>query len=239
MFRRDVYRAMAPILEALDPGAFERAGFALGGATRIALALGEVRESRDLDFLGSSPSGYADLRSAVRERGVAALCRAGASLEVPREPTADQYGIRFPVRVADGRDVKVELGFEARIALEAAVHEAFVSVPCLSRRDAWAEKLLACSDRGNDPASLARDVVDLAVMRERWSPIPEPAWSLAEGAYGRSVRRDLSRALQQFRASAESRARAIAGLRVDDEALVMSGVEHLAEDLGLPPPTAE
>lgn len=198
MFRREIHRAMAPILEALDPAVLTRAGFALGGATRIALALGEIRESADLDFVGSSTTGYAELRSRVREHGVAGLLRPGAVLDVPRPPTADQYGIRFPVRVV-GRDVKVELIVEARIQLEAAVHESFSELPCLSARDCYAEKLLACSDRGGDPSTLFRDLVDLAILRERWGPIPGPAWSLAEGAYGASIRRDLGLAIQRFR----------------------------------------
>jgi hypothetical protein len=238
MFRREIHRAMAPILAALDPNVLTNAGFALGGATRIALALGEVRESADLDFVGSSTTGYASLRARVRNEGAASLLRPGAALDVAREPTADQYGIRFPVRTG-GRDVKVELIVETRIQLEAPVREAFSDLPCLSERDCYAEKLLACSDRGGDASTLFRDVVDLAVLRERWGPIPEAAWELAIGAYGASVRRDLERVLQRFRSDDTARARAFAGLRVDDAPLVLSGVEALASDLGLPLPDVE
>ena len=238
MFRREIHRAMAPILQAFDPEVLAAAGFALGGATRIALALGEVRESADLDFIGSSTTGYAALRGRVREHGVAGLLRPGATLDVPRTPTADQYGIRFPVRVAD-RNVKVELVVEGRIHLEAPVHEPFSAVPCLSVRDCYAEKLLACSDRGADPSSLFRDLIDLAVLRERWGAIPASAWTLAEGAYGAAVRRDLERTIQRFRADPAARARALAGLRVDDEPLVLRGVEALSRDLGLPVPMVE
>lgn len=75
MFRRDAHRAMEEILHAFDADALEAHGFALAGATRISLALGEVRESADLDFVGSDSKGYAALRAAVRDRGYAALFR--------------------------------------------------------------------------------------------------------------------------------------------------------------------
>lgn len=238
MFRREVHRAMQTILEALDPDALDAHGFALGGATRIALAHGEVRESADLDFVGSDARRYAALRSAVRDGGYGALFRATHGLELPREPTSDQYGIRFPVRVG-ARTIKVELIHEGRITLAPAVREAFSPVPLLALRDCFVEKLLANSDRGADPTQFDRDLIDLAVLREHHGRISDEAWRVAESAYGPSVRRDLEASVRRFQRDPERRARDYAALRVDDAEQVDRGVEGLAGDLGVEPPTSD
>jgi hypothetical protein len=71
MFRRELYRAMGRVLEAMDADALARTSFRFGGGTCLALGHGEYRISRDLDFVCSDAGGYADLRLAVRERGSA------------------------------------------------------------------------------------------------------------------------------------------------------------------------
>jgi len=238
MFRREIHRAMQAILDALDPAVLEARGFALGGATRIALAHGEVRESGDLDFIGSDARGFADLRAAVRAHGYAALFRDTTTLELPREPRSDQYGIRFPVRAGE-RTIRVEFIHEGRITLGRPVREPFCALPCLSIEDCFAEKLLASSDRGGDTAELDRDIVDLAVLREVHGPIHPAAWASAERAYGGSVRTDLTACIQRFRTDAARRGRAFRGLRVDDPERVLRGIEALAADLGLGPPTPD
>jgi hypothetical protein len=230
MFRRDAHRAMEPILHALDAGLFERHGFALGGATRIALALGEVRESRDLDFVGADAREWSELRAEVRGRGYAAIFRDPTVLDLPREPTIDRYGIRFPVRAGE-RTIKVEIIHEGRIPLGPAVRERECPVPCLAISDCFAEKLLANSDRGADDTHLDRDLIDLALLREHVGPIPDAAWTAVTGAYGPSVREDLVRGLTRFRG--RRRDRAFAGLGVDDPDRVQRGIELLAADLGV------
>ena len=232
MFRRDVYRAMEPVLLAMDAALLEANGFALGGATRIALAYGELRESRDLDFLASDAVGYAALRSRVRTEGVSVLFRSTEGFTLPREASVDQYAIRFPVLV-NGQTVKVELVREARIQLGAPVRERFSTVPCLALGDVWTEKLLANSDRGADTSQLHRDVLDLGVLRQREGTIPEASWRAAEGAYGVGVRADLQHVLRRFLMSPELQGKALRGLRVEEPEFVMEGVARLAEDLGV------
>lgn len=232
MFRREPYVAMEPILLALDAALLEAHGFALGGATRIALTHGEVRISTDLDFLCSDPRGYAELRRAVRDRGHHALLADGATLDVPREPTVDQYGIRFPVRVGE-RLVKVELIREARVSLGPAIHDGACPLPLLAIPDCFVEKLLACSDRGDDATQFDRDLIDLAILREAHGPIPEDAWARATAAYSTAVRSDLERSLQRFVDDPGRRARDLAALRVDAPDRVARGIELLAGDLGV------
>jgi hypothetical protein len=123
MFRREVYRAMAPVLDALDAGVLARTSFRLGGGTCLALSHGEYRVSRDLDFVCSDPKGYADLRLAAQERGYDALFSptARAALAFPRDIRINRYGLRFPVMVG-GTSIRVEMIREARIVLGAAEH---------------------------------------------------------------------------------------------------------------------
>ena len=232
MFRRDVYRTMEPVLRALDATLLEANGFALGGATRIALAFGELRESRDLDFLASDATGYAQLRARVRNEGASALFRGTEGFTLPRDASIDQYAIRFPVLVA-GISVKVEFVRKARIQLGAPVHESFADVPCLALDDVWTEKLLANSDRGGDTSQLHRDVLDLGVLRQRVGVIPDASWRAAEGAYGAGVRTDLHRVLRSFLMSPAHQERALRGLRVEEPEFVIAGVRRLAEDLGV------
>jgi hypothetical protein len=231
--RREPYARLEAVLRAFDPVVLEEHGFALGGATRIALAHGEVRVSHDLDFLGSDPAGFAALRARVKQHGPRALARAGAALDVPREPTIDQYGIRFPVRLGEGV-LKVELVREARVVLEPPVREAFCDLPLLSIEDCVVEKLLANSDRGADPTQFHRDVIDLAILRDAHGPISEHAWRRAVAAYGELVRADLRDSLARILGDETRRLRDFEALRVDDPERVLRGLDLLATELGLP-----
>ena len=236
MFRRDLYRAMARVLGALDAGVLARTSFRLGGGTALALAHGEYRVSRDLDFVCSDPKGYADLRFSARERGYDALF-APASREgiaFPREIRIDQYGLRFPVLV-DGASIKVEMIREARIALGTPAEAAWTAVPVLSVTDAFAEKLLANSDRWADRDELSRDLVDLAVLRSAHGSIPAAAWSAVEGAYGPAPRQDLRKAAELFLDDPEYQRRCFAGLDVEGADGVLSGVRALLADLDAAP----
>ena len=229
MFRRDAYRAIAPILDAFDVDALERFKVALGGATRIALAFGEVRVSHDVDLLCSDVAGWAALRTAVSERGYRALFRDPSGLPLPRPPTTDQYGVRF----AFG-GVKVEIIREARIELRAPVHESFCALPCLAIEDVYAEKLLANADRGADPSQLDRDLIDLAVLRAKHGVIPDAAFASAERAYGPSARAALVRSLALLRRDDARLSKDLRGLSVDDDAVVRAGLAELASDLAIP-----
>jgi hypothetical protein len=230
--RREAYAHLEAALRTFDPAVLEAHGFALGGATRIALAHGEVRVSYDLDFLGSDAAGFAALRARVKERGPHSLAREGATLDVPREPTIDQYGVRFPVRLGDGL-LKVEFVREARLLLGRPVREAFCDLPLLSIEDCIAEKLLANSDRGADPTQFHRDVIDLAILRDVHGPIPERAWRKALAAYGELVRTDLRDSLARILGDEARRHRDFQALRVDAPDRVLEGLRLLAEDPGM------
>jgi hypothetical protein len=232
MFRREIYRAMGQVLDALDADVLDRTLFRFGGGTCLALGHGEYRISRDIDFVCSDPSGYAELRSSVRERGYNALfpaAAARASFHFPREIRTDQYGLRFPV-VVGGTSIRVEMIREARITLGPPERAAWTKVPLLSLNDAFAEKLLANSDRWADRDELSRDLVDLAVLRVSHGPIPEAAWTAAESAYRAAPRQDVQRAAERFLAEPEYQRRCFSGLDVDRGDEILHGVRALLSD---------
>lgn len=228
---RPEHAVVAAVLSALDAGLLRDSGFSFGGGTRIVLEFDEYRLSRDVDFLGSDRAGYARLRSLVRLEGARALFVA----EPPgglTELRADQYGIRFAVRgTSPESDIKVEFVVEGRIELEPAVQPAWSPVPCLALPDCFAEKLLANSDRWADRSVCARDLVDLAVLRDRTGPVPEGAWRRAERAYGVGVRDDLRRALAQFRDLPGFGAGCIRRLALSDTTTLHSGIALLSREL--------
>jgi hypothetical protein len=232
MFRRELYRSMAQVLDALDADVLARTSFRFGGGTCLALGHGEYRLSRDLDFVCSDPGGYAELRDAVRERGYDALFPAPGrtALGFPREVRTDQYGLRFPVMVGS-TSIRVEMIREARLTLGPAEQASWTPVPVLSVTDAFAEKLLANSDRWADRDDLARDLVDLAVLRISHGPIPEVAWAAAERAYRSAPRQDLRKAAERFLAEPEYQRRCFAGLDVEGTGDVLRGVRALLGDL--------
>lgn len=233
MFRRDEHRAVLHLLEALDAGLLESHHAWFGGGTRLVLELGEYRLSKVVDFLCSDARAFAELRSLTRQGGAAALFsdESPPDVELPREVRADQYGVRFPL-VASGLPLKVEIIREGRIALDPGVRPTWSPITCLARSDAYAEKLLSNSDRWPDRQVLARDVIDLGMLRSEMGPIPEDAWAKAEGAYGALVRRDLKAALAMLLDDSAFQRRCFGGLAVTRPQEVLDGVAHLLADLG-------
>jgi predicted nucleotidyltransferase component of viral defense system len=236
MFRREIYRTMARVLEGLHEEVLARTSFRFAGGTCLALAHGEYRVSRDLDFVCSDPKGYAELRSSARDHGYAALFspEARTSLGFPREIRVDQYGLRFPV-VVDGTTIRVEMIREARITLGPAAAAEWTRVPILSLTDTFAEKLLANSDRWADRDDLSRDLLDLAVLRSAHGPIPEAAWVAAESAYGTAPRQDLRKSADRFLADQDYQRRCFTGLDIEGTEGVLQGVRVLRADLEAPP----
>ncbi len=239
MFERRWHRDVLRILDALDAERLAATGFLFAGGTRLVLELQEFRESLDIDFMCSDPSGYGELRALARSRGYPALFTAGGSdgLAFPRQMRIDQYGIRFPVAL-NGVTIKVELIREGRIELGSGTRPGWSPVDCLSISDCCAIKLLANSDRWPDRQVLARDLVDLAALRRAFGPVPDVAWAKAEGAYKSAVRDDLEKALALFTGDLEFQGRCFEGLRVRDRPRILQGISLLAADLGSAQPSA-
>jgi len=183
MFERPHHQRIAKVLHALNADLLGETRCYFGGGTAIVLLLSEYRQSLDIDFLCASNTGYRLLRNTVSPHSLGALLN--TPIKHLREVRADRYGIRTVLEV-DGAPIKIELVSEGRIALHGSVHPV-LRVPTLAREDMYAEKLLANADRGLDKSTLSRDIIDLAMMIERWGAIPDAAWEKAKMAYGDHV----------------------------------------------------
>lgn len=182
MFERTRHNAIMNLLHSFDSQVLQQAECYFAGGTAISLALNEFRESVDIDFLCASVEGYRLLRNLVSDD-------LGTLLNKPvnylRDVRTDQYRI-FTVLESDNIPVKVEIVREARIEISGS-YNSKLQVPMLSQEDLFAQKLLANADRGLDRASMSRDIIDLAVMIDKWGDIPEISWNKATHAYGDQI----------------------------------------------------
>jgi len=224
MFERPHHQRIGALLTMLDGDLLADCACLFAGGTAIALQLDEYRRSDDIDFLCASADGFRTLRERVYERGMAALAR--GELPVLRELRADQYGIRAVLGTLEF-PVKFEVVREGRVDLDAAVGR-LAGVPLLGRGDLYAQKLLANADRGLDASTLHRDLIDLAMMRLRWGPVPEAALAKARGAYGGSIDRAVLAVREQLHDPARRR-HCMRALEIAPEV-----VESLAEALDRP-----
>lgn len=189
--KRPHHQRIERLLHAFDAELLSDTQCYFGGGTAITLMLGEYRESVDVDFICASAEGYRRLRNIVSADSLGVLLKE----PVPhlREVRADRYGIRTFLAVEE-IPIKVEIVSEGRIPVSGILDPAF-PVPCLSREDMFAEKLLANTDRGLDRAMFSRDMIDLAVMVHHWGDIPPVAWNKVDGAYGDSSKKMFEAAL--------------------------------------------
>ena len=222
-FRRPWHRLVGQVLESLNGELLARARCWFGAGTRVAMELGEFRESVAVDFLCADRVGYRVLRSTVTQSSLGDM--ASRALDLMRDIRADMYGIRTFLRV-DGQPVKFEVIFEGRIPLSGEARSPF-PVEVLARSSCFAEKLLANADRGRDPSANARDVIDLAFMAANW---PEEdlrtGMATAQSAYGDVVRRELDAVLSSLD-DAHYRQRCLDALSVSDTGAFSEGLRAL------------
>ncbi len=185
MFKRTHHQMIEKLLHCFDVEFLAAANCYFGGGTAIVLALGEYRESVDVDFLCASKLGYRALRNTVTSQGLGNLLK--NPVKHLRDVRSDLYGIRTFLEI-DSTPIKVEFISEGRIELSGD-GQAICGVPTLSTVDMFAEKLLANADRGLDKSLFSRDMIDLAMMISAWGTIPPAAWNKVHEAYGASVDR--------------------------------------------------
>ncbi len=195
MFKRPRHRTIAEILEAMNADFLRDAKCYFAGGTAISLLLGEFRESVDIDFLCSDQNGYRKLRESVFNNSLGEIF--SKEVQMLRDVRSDRDGIRT-ILFANNIPVKFEIVREARIELS-AMEVPSIPVPCLSRGDLFAEKLLANADRWNDKSAMSRDVIDLMIMEEKWGSIPSESWDKATSAYGNSVYAALEQSKEKLR----------------------------------------
>jgi Nucleotidyl transferase AbiEii toxin, Type IV TA system len=201
-----------------------------GGGTLLALDLGEYRTSNDIDFICAVGANYRQLRNTIGNQSPQMLLQPDSGLEIDRF-TTDQYGIRMSI-IVDGIPIKTEIIAEARFTLDEPQKPSWSPVDCLSITDCFTSKLLANADRYPDPSVHARDLIDLAFLRNQ-QPIPALAIEKAEAAY--NVMAPLRSAVTRFQSDAGLRSRCYENLAIDRSfySQLIDGVDLLAIDLGL------
>lgn len=163
-FKLDIHNKILTILESLNSEILTISNTYFGGGTRIALDFDEYRQSEDIDFISPvSPSNYKYLRTVIFDNGYEGLFHNLTKIKIGRG-TTDQYGIRMMIDV-DGVPIKTEIIAESRFLPDPPTYPNWSPIACLSINDCFTSKLLANSDRFMDDSVLARDLIDLAVMR--------------------------------------------------------------------------
>lgn len=183
MFNRERHNAILDLLQSFNSDFLLKANCYFGGGTAISLALDEFRESVDIDFICSDDEGYRLLRSTTVSDNL------GELLNKPVKYLEDVRTNKYKINTAlesNGIAVKVEIVREGRINISGEYNKE-LQVPVLSKEDLFAQKLLANADRGLDRASMSRDIIDLAVMIDKWGEIPIASWYKAVEAYGKTI----------------------------------------------------
>jgi hypothetical protein len=214
LFEREHHLRIATILQSLNSDLLDEHGCLFGGGTAIVLSHGEYRESIDIDFVISDRSGYQSLRHLLTGQGFNAIARSGMILNATREIRADQYGIRTMLRVAES-EIKFEIVLEGRISLEKPISEERIcGVSALTPLDMATCKLLANSDRWSDDSVFSRDLIDLAMLRLPRSSLKK-AVDKATDAYGKSIERDLTKAIETLQARRGRLEKCMTALKMD------------------------
>ena len=216
MFSRPHHQRIALILQMLDGNLLRRNSCLFGGGTAIALSHSEFRESVDMDFLVSDMTCYRQLRQlASSVQGINSFVREGAgTLDRSRDIRADQYGIRTMLMVGEF-PIKFEIILEARISLDAPdPSRQICGISTLSEMDMVTSKLLANSDRWNDPSVFSRDLIDLAMMGPE-TKVLNQAINKAKQAYGECITHDLVKAIDSMQTRPEWLERCIEALKVN------------------------
>ena len=153
-----------------------------GGGTRIALELGEFRESIDIDFLCANRASYRSVREQVTNLSLGKLVK--YDFTYVREIRADRDAVRTIIKYG-GITIKLEFISFDNYELTSCVDFEKFPIPFLDRSSCYYTKLLANADRKFiEPY---KDLFDILAMYKEWGSIPENAIVLAEKHYGKKV----------------------------------------------------
>ena len=230
-FSRHEHAVIARVLGALRSDFLLEAECWFAGGTAIVLKHDEYRLSQDLDFMCSNQKGYRELREAVTMKGVDGLFT--RDVRLLRDFRCDQYGLRSIIE-AERLQFKLEIVREGRIDLEGSI-DGVLGCPLLSTTDQIAEKLMANSDRGKDPAACYRDAFDLGILlMANGSRMPTTSAAKATEAYGDAVWRDAAWTVRHLRERPDELDRAARAMLMDPSLarLAMASVETACADHG-------
>ncbi|WP_420588296.1 nucleotidyl transferase AbiEii/AbiGii toxin family protein [Bacterioplanoides sp.] len=170
-------------LSHFDSSYLEANNILFGGGTRIALELGEYRESTDIDFFCAGRSSYRAVRSQTTNSSLGHVLNENSGLEFLRDIRADRDAVRTYVRTPeDGTPIKLEFVHFDICDIVQDEGDTLFNVPVVDRATCFTTKLLANADRFDNPSR--KDIFDLCMMRREWGEIPVEAWENADRTYG-------------------------------------------------------
>ncbi|MCY7408359.1 MAG: nucleotidyl transferase AbiEii/AbiGii toxin family protein [Alkalinema sp. CAN_BIN05] len=230
-FRHLIHNQVLQVLQALDREFLTSCQILFGGGTMLALAYGEYRLSRDLDFLCPYGFPFSQLRRSIYDRGYEALFPVSQRgiLKFPGEIKTDRDGIRFGIQV-ETMILKFEIVAEGRIILADSVQPDWSPIACLSVVDQVTQKLLANGDRWADASINSRDLIDLAILKQH-TEFPQEAIDKAESAY-RTID-PLKRSIINFQQKPDYRLRCYERLQIESPMIVVDGLDQLAQQFGI------
>jgi hypothetical protein len=230
-FKYPFHHQIFQVLQCLDRTFLDRCHIAFGGGTLLALAYGEYRLSRDIDFLCPYGEPFSMLRRAIYDRGYAVLFQPNlpSNIQFPSEIRTDRDGVRLTIKI-DDTILKLEIVAEGRIELDLPEMRSGFPVSCLSETDQIAEKLLANGDRWADTSTDSRDLIDLAMLIQSVN-FSEVAIAKAEAAY-RCID-PLKRSIVNFQSKPDYRSRCYSRLQITRPYEIMNGIDALARWCGL------
>lgn len=170
-------------LSHFDSSYLEANNILFGGGTRIALELGEYRESTDIDFFCAGRSSYRAVRSQTTNSSLGHVLNENSELEFLRDIRAGRDAIRTYVRTPGGdTPIKLELSHFDTCHIARDWRDALFNVPVVDSTTCFTMALINNADRFNDPNR--KDIFDLCMMRREWGEIPAEAWENADRTYG-------------------------------------------------------
>lgn len=183
-----------------------------GGGTRIALELGEYRESVDIDFICPDRSSYRAVREQVTNTTLGALV--SNDFNYIREVRPDRDAVRTAIEV-DGVKIKLEFVSFDNYQLKPASNTGLFPVPYLDQMSCFYTKLLANADRKLSPP--CKDIFDLLAMRKHWGAIPNEAVEHSATHYGLpTIVNGLTLALNDIMARPDYYRTAASGMGITD-----------------------
>jgi hypothetical protein len=192
MYKRHRHNIIHHLLQQFNTPYLEANNILFGGGTRISLALGEYRESIDIDFLCPSTASYRAARSVISSSSLGELVN--GDIKFAREIQVSRYAIRT---VAEFEDTKVKMEF---ISLDDyqlnPMQNSPFGVPCIDIDSCYITKLLAHADRQGDP--LKKDFIDLMKMYEHWGEPSSKVWAEVERHYGSASKASIEKQLGRF-----------------------------------------
>jgi len=196
-FIRARHQLILKIFEEFDADYLQQNNILFGGGTRIAMELGEFRESTDIDFCCVGKTSYRAVRSETTSDSLGSLLKPDTSLKFVRDIRADRDAVRTFVSLGEsGPAVKLEFIHFDYDDL-AADQDSDFPVPVLDKTSCWLNKLLANADRYM--SSDRKDILDLCMMHRCWGKIPEKAWQQADDIYSQKIVLDgLTKALSNI-----------------------------------------